>query len=191
MQPLTSKIANAPILIVEDGEFNRDLIAKALKKSGFKAIEFAENGKVALEKTYLLKPSLVILDIDMPVMDGFEYCERIRKNSAFNFMPILVQTALEDREVKLRALSSGADDFLYKPLDQIELVLRARIHLERHALIQDKEEMCQYLTMGMKDLKQKIDDLNKVSGQKAIMHYFEKHFDMLETVALNYDPKVA
>ena len=152
MQPLTSKIANAPILIVEDGEFNRDLIAKALKKSGFKAIEFAENGKVALEKTYLLKPSLVILDIDMPVMDGFEYCERIRKNSAFNFMPILVQTALEDREVKLRALSSGADDFLYKPLDQIELVLRARIHLERHALIQDKEEMCQYLTMDTKDL---------------------------------------
>ena len=148
MLALPSRLSQASILVVDDSQFSTRLITTALAKAGFNAIETAKDGMEAMEKTRHLKPELVILDIVMPKLDGFGYCEQVRKDLDLPRMPIIVQTMLEDRETKLRALSCGADDFLHKPLDADELVLRTRVHLERYFMLQDLNEMCLYLMLG-------------------------------------------
>lgn len=141
MRPLTPRIANSIILVVDDIDFNRRIMIDVLEKAGYNNIETAHDGAQALEKTLALTPDLVLLDLMMPGLDGYGYCEAIRKDERFALMPIIVQTVLDGREHKLRALSCGADDFLHKPFDQDEMVLRVRIHLERLALLRDVQHL--------------------------------------------------
>lgn len=135
------RFANARILVVDDLPLNVKLITTALEAAGYSHIMPAYNGIEALEKTHSFHPDLVLLDIMMPVMNGFEYCEKIRGDTSVRRMPIIVQTALGEREDKLRALSSGADDFINKPIDREELILRTHIQLERYFMVQDTDNM--------------------------------------------------
>src|SRR5512134_3901506 len=104
----------------------------------------AENGFQAIEKAKQLLPDVILLDIMMPGMTGFEVCERIRSDPQIAEIPIVVLTALDDRESLLRALKAGADDFISKPFDRYEL--RARLlgitRLNRYQkLIQERAKL--------------------------------------------------
>jgi len=178
------RLAHARILIVDDSRVSLTIITEALSKAGFQTIEKASDGLEAVEKTRIFKPDLVILDIRMPKLDGFGYCEQARKDSDIPHMPIIVQTALEDRETKLRALSSGADDFLNKPADPIELSLRARVHLERYFMLEDMRNMCDYLKMELDQAQSVMRQMSDASVSNKTMHMLNRHYEVLEAMTV-------
>lgn len=110
------------ILVVDDEEMNRKLLSMYLDKLGFNAL-LAGNGREGLE---LLDRSvdLVLLDVLMPDMDGFEVCRLIREESVARDVPIIMVTALKSKEDRLRAVEAGANDFIAKPIDVTELRIR-------------------------------------------------------------------
>ena len=113
------------ILVVDDEERNLKLIGLLLSKESF-GYATAKDGVEALRLVKEYKPDLVLLDIMMPGMDGFEVCNRIRKDEEHSHVPVVMVTALEDRESRLAGLVAGANDFLSKPLDGVELMVRVK-----------------------------------------------------------------
>ncbi len=177
------RFAGARILVVDDAPFNVKLICSVLTASGYNNLETAVDGVDALKKTYRQMPDLVLLDIMMPNLDGFGYCEQIRGDANAAHMPIIVQTALEDRDTKLRALTCGADDFLNKPLDLEEVALRVRVHLERYFMLQDLENMRTYLKMELDQAKTTIQHLERSVISGAGRSMLNKHYEVLKTIA--------
>lgn len=129
-------LTDCKILVVDDMDFNVIMIKHLLNKFGFNNIYTANNGLVALEVTRKENPDLIILDLMMPEMDGFEYCTIIRKETKFASLPIIVQTATNLSRQKNQAFSCGATDFISKPIDPDELMARIKVHLENHILLE-------------------------------------------------------
>ena len=112
------------VLIVDDEYIGRETLQSVLEGEGYD-LEMAENGPQAIEKAKQLLPDVILLDVMMPGMTGFEVCQRIRSDPQIAEIPIIILTALDDRESLLNALKAGADDFISKPFDRYEL--RARL----------------------------------------------------------------
>ncbi len=112
------------VLIVDDQPSMRDVLKRLLRNQGYE-LAFATNGQEALTKAAELIPDVILLDVMMPIMDGFEVCRRLRADSTLAQVPILMVTSLKDRDSRLRGIKAGADDFVSKPYDIFEL--RARI----------------------------------------------------------------
>ncbi len=112
------------VLIVDDEYIGRETLQSVLEGEGYE-LEMAENGFQAIEKAKQLLPDVILLDVMMPGMTGFEVCQRIRSDPQIAEIPIIILTALDDRESLLNALKAGADDFISKPFDRYEL--RARL----------------------------------------------------------------
>lgn len=115
---------NSTILIVDDDAAGREVLVSILEPDGYELI-LAENGFQALDLANAIHPDIVLLDIMMPGMDGFEVCRRIRSEKEIAEVPILFLSALDDRQSLLSGLEAGADDFINKPPDRYEL--RARL----------------------------------------------------------------
>lgn len=111
------------------------LLAEVLHANGFTRVETAEDGIDALEKMQVSAPRLILLDLMMPRMDGFEFCGKVREDENFRDIPIIVQTAAENAEMRARALRGGASDLINKPINAEEMVARVSIHLERTQLL--------------------------------------------------------
>ena len=131
------------VLIVDDEYIGRETLQSVLEGEGYE-LEMAENGLQAIEKAKQLLPDVILLDIMMPGMTGFEVCQRIRSDPQIAEIPIIILTALDDRESLLNALKAGADDFISKPFDRYEL--RARLlgitRLNRYQkLIQERAKL--------------------------------------------------
>lgn len=112
-------------LVADDSEITRRIISEILANEGF-SVETAESGAEALEKGMTTKPEIIILDILMPDMDGYEACRRLRENSGTSHIPIIMVTAAEDKDARIKSLEYGANDFLLKPVDPAELRIRTR-----------------------------------------------------------------
>jgi sigma-B regulation protein RsbU (phosphoserine phosphatase) len=136
-EKLREELYSSLILLVDDMEFNLILLEEILKSRGFTNIEIAHDGKDALEKTRLLHPNLIILDLLMPKLDGFEFCKAIRADPILHDIPILVQTALTIPEQRTKAFEAGATDFVTKPLDAEEIISRSLVRLEHKKLVED------------------------------------------------------
>ena len=113
------------ILIVDDEPSARDTLEALLFKEGYN-LAFAKNGTEAMIKAAELVPDLILLDVMMPGMDGFEVCQRLRSDSLLADVPIVMVTALDDVESRIRGIEAGADDFITKPCDGFELRARVR-----------------------------------------------------------------
>lgn len=126
------------ILIVDDDPAGRQTLESILDEQGYQ-LEFAENGAQALQMIRQILPDVILLDVMMPGMDGFEVCRQVRSDPAIAEIPIIMLTALDDRRSFLNGLESGADDYLTKPYDRHEL--RARLlgitRLNRYRKLQD------------------------------------------------------
>ena len=118
------------ILIIDDSQFMTNLISEILSAAGYDVITAAD-GYQGLEKVKTEKPDLVILDIVMPGINGFEVCKILRSDDSNNLMPIIMLTAQENEDDKLTGLELGADDYITKPFNQRELVSRVRNTLRR------------------------------------------------------------
>ncbi|MDZ7667762.1 MAG: response regulator [Desulfotignum sp.] len=116
---------NEKILLVDDEDSNLSLLTRWLVPLNYD-IELAANGEEAVQKAKEWRPDLIILDIMMPVMDGFEASRILKTDPETKNIPIIMVTALHDRHSRLKGLNAAANDFLSKPIDQSELIIRVK-----------------------------------------------------------------
>ena len=113
------------ILVVDDDPVARESIAGLLAAEGYQ-LEFAVDGPAGLRTALKLLPDVILLDVMMPGLNGFDVCRQLRSTPAVSEIPILILTTLDDQESLLAGLNAGADDFLPKPLNKLELRARLR-----------------------------------------------------------------
>jgi signal transduction histidine kinase len=127
---IDAAIAAARVLIVDDEPRNRELLQVMLSGEAFE-IQMATSGEEALAMVAERPPDIMLLDVMMPGMSGYEVAERIKSDLATKNIPIILVTALDDRGARLLGLAAGVEDFLSKPVDRAELIARVR-NLLRH-----------------------------------------------------------
>ena len=127
------------ILVVDDEPVSRQLLEAILYPENFD-LYYAENGKEALEKALVLNPDLILMDVMMPEMDGFQVCRKLRNHEMLGNVPIILITALDDRDSMIKGLDSGADDYISKPFDRIEVLAKVKniTQLDRYKRILHK-----------------------------------------------------
>ena len=123
-------MAGERILVVEDESAIVDIVCRALRRHGYET-ESAGDGDAALDKAATLRPDLVILDLMLPKMDGWEVCRRLRAMPETASTPVIMLTARRDERDVLEGLEIGADDYIKKPFSLAELVARVRALLRR------------------------------------------------------------
>ena len=156
------------ILIVDDEPMNLKVISFVLENYGY-AYETATNGREALEKTKSFSPDLIFLDIMMPEMDGYEACRRIKEDPSIQHIPVVMVTALADKDAKLQGLKAGANDFLTKPVDTSELMVRTKNLLK----VKEFEDFLKHhndlleteVKQRTSELRIAIDDLARTNGE--------------------------
>lgn len=109
------------ILVVEDNEMNRDMLSRRLRRHGYE-VSIAENGQLGVEMTTAQKPDLVLMDMSLPVIDGWEATKRLKADPVTAGIPVIALTAHAMAEDRARALSAGCDDYDSKPVDFSRLV---------------------------------------------------------------------
>ena len=149
MNEINDKLQITPnILIVDDVPANLKILGDILKLDGYK-VRPVPSGKLALQVVEKEKPDLILLDIMMPEMDGFEVCRRLKENEGFNDIPIIFISALNDTSDIVKALKSGGVDFITKPFHSEEVSARVKTHIKLH--LQSK-----LLNQQRKDLQELI-----------------------------------
>src|SRR5215472_8233036 len=139
------------VLVVDDEEQNRTLLRDPLEVNGFEVIE-ADNGIKALQKVDEQPPDVILLDLMMPKMDGFEVCRRLKERPNTAHVPILMLTALSERKERLTGIAAGANDFLTKPVDVHDVILRVGNAVEAkklHDQLQAEREKSERLLRNM------------------------------------------
>lgn len=121
------------ILIVDDTPTNLSVLATTLINSGFD-IAVEADGESAIEQIESNPPDLILLDVQMPGIDGFETCHRLKANPLTKNIPVIFMTALSDTTDKVKGLSMGAVDYITKPFQQEEVLARVRLHMKLHCL---------------------------------------------------------
>lgn len=127
---------SARVLVVDDIEQNRKLLTDKLKNEYFHVIQ-AVDGEDAIDKALAEEPDVILLDIMMPKLDGIEACRRLKNDPRTEHIPIVLVTALNEREDRLRGLGAGADDFLTKPVNDLQLLSRVRA-LTKYKMVADE-----------------------------------------------------
>ena len=120
---MTDKLSK--VLIVDDEPIGRQLLEAILYQENFD-LYFAEDGNKAYEKALQVMPDLILMDVMMPGMDGFEVCRKLREHEVLVNVPILLITALDDRDSMIKGLDAGADDYISKPFDRIEVLAKIK-----------------------------------------------------------------
>ena len=153
----TPPTQGARILVVDDQESNIRVVGSILGELGF-AIVAATSGEQALRRVRTKLPDLVLLDVLMPGMDGFEVCRRVREEAGAAEIPIIFLSAADDKALVVRALEGGGVDYVTKPFNPSELISRVRTHLALKAardslrqLAEDKDELLGILTHDLKN----------------------------------------
>jgi len=117
------------ILVVDDTNTNLKILFDLLSQQGYR-VAIAKSGEEALERVESYVPHLILLDVMMPGIDGFETCERLKANPHTQDIPVIFMTALSDSDNKLKGLNAGAVDYITKPIEHEEVLARIRIHLQ-------------------------------------------------------------
>ncbi|MBD2200727.1 MULTISPECIES: hybrid sensor histidine kinase/response regulator [Calothrix] len=145
------------ILVVDDNPNNLKVLAEAILGCGWKAL-MATDGESAIEQTEYAHPDLILLDVMMPGIDGFETCRRLKANPHTQNTPVIFMTALADATDKVKGLEIGAVDYITKPFQQEEVIARLKLHLKISHLTRTLEHRVQertaQLTKSVQDLQQ-------------------------------------
>jgi len=182
------------ILIVEDNQENMDLLVYFLSPQGYDIVGVYD-GLSALEKVGEEQPDIILLDIMLPKMDGYEVCERLKKDPATKFIPIIMLTALKELKDKVRALEGGADDFLSKPFENIELLARVKSLLrlkDYHDELQRKNlELAEKneSLMGMDRFKEDLTNLI-IHDMKNPLFVIQGNLQMMSMSMENVPPEI-
>jgi DNA-binding response OmpR family regulator len=135
-------VKRSKILIVDDEPFNVDYLEQELEDLGYETAS-AKNGQEALQRVAAEAPDLILLDVMMPVMDGFTVCRTLKGNDETRLIPIVIMTALDGIEDRIKGIEAGADDFLTKPVNLRELMARIQTTLKlKHTVDRKISELC-------------------------------------------------
>ncbi|MCG8608096.1 diguanylate cyclase [bacterium] len=141
------------VLVVDDVPVNIQLLSTYLSSEGYFVIS-AKNGLEALDQIKKNRPDLVLLDVMMPKMNGFEVCEIIKSDKETKFIPVIMVTALNELQDKIRGMNAGADDFICKPFNKLELLVRVRSLLRIKSLNDALSEKVIELQRAKEELRQ-------------------------------------
>jgi signal transduction histidine kinase len=155
MDSQQTKVPNASILIVDDIPLNLKLLATTLGEYGHQ-VRTVNNGVMALEAVQMALPDLILLDIRMPEMDGYEVCRRLKANKRTRDIPIIFVSALDTAEDKVKGLAVGGVDYISKPIQPQEVLTRVTIHLT--------------LRNAQKELEEKNAQLGRVNDELVAMY---------------------
>lgn len=167
-----SNLKNAKIMIVDDEPINIEVVQAFLEDEGYSDFVTVEDSTQAIDSLIKSKPDLLLLDLMMPNVSGFDILSAVRMHAKFQHLPIIILTAATDTENKIKALDLGATDFLAKPLDQSELVLRIRNTLGAKAY---QDQLAFY------------DPLTKLPNRELFMEEFSWAVDS----AIRFDERLA
>ncbi|MUG95504.1 response regulator [Scytonema sp. UIC 10036] len=145
------------ILLVDDNPNNIKVLSEAIQGYGWKAL-MATDGESAIEQTEYAQPDLILLDVMMPGMDGFETCRRLKANPNTQNIPIVFMTALSDATDKVKGLEIGAVDYITKPFQQEEVIARLKLHLKISHLTRTLEQRVQERTTQLTQSLQQLQE---------------------------------
>ena len=168
------------LLLIDDEPVITEPLARRLQMRDFR-VTVAENGKIGLEKALTLKPDLVVLDVMMPVMDGWEVCRRLRAQST---VPILMLTALDDDFDRVHGLELGADDYLAKPFSTNVLVARINALLRRVQLDKQEQGVSQARVISAEPVTLDLDKRTAHKDSQPIQLRY-KEFELLSILVAN------
>ncbi len=176
------------ILIVDDEPNNLDVLNNCLCNAGFKVL-VAEDGETALKRAHFIKPDLILLDVKMPEMDGYEVCKRLKADEKTRSIPIIFISALSETFDKIKAFTVGGVDYVTKPFHKEEVLARVKTHLRLQAqqkqlqiqaeklqqaneqLVQLNQEKNEFLAVAVHDLK------NPLSAILSLVELVEDSFE--------------
>ncbi len=148
------------ILIVDDYPKNLQILGNILRGNNYRTA-FAKSGPIALESIKEEKPDIILLDIMMPEMDGFEVCARLKKNPETADIPVIFVTALSDMDKKIEAFKAGGVDYILKPIQQEEVFERIKTHL----LIRSQKQELLALNERLRDSNEELQNINRTKDK--------------------------
>jgi CheY-like chemotaxis protein len=161
---------NARVLIVDDNPANLGVLSDTLDQAGLE-VWVAQSGKVALERVKYALPNLILLDVMMPEINGFETCRQLKANPETKDIPVIFMTALSDTANKVEGFQLGAVDYITKPFQQEEVLARIKLHLKLYDLSEKLEEKNTLLEQKVEELGRAYSELQQmqielVQGEK-------------------------
>ena len=156
------------ILVIDDNPTNIDVLYTALDSAGYRVF-IATEGESGIEQAHQHPPDLILLDVQMPGIDGFETCRRLKSDVSIQEIPIIFMTALADTEDKVKGFNAGAIDYITKPFQHQEVIARIRVHLKLRQLslelADQKQQLEHQVTKRTAELSQAFDDLKNAQLQ--------------------------
>ena len=184
-------LKDAKIMIVDDEPINIDVVQAFLEEEKYRNFVTVEDSRQAMEQLEVARPDLLLLDLMMPEVSGFDILSTVRAHPKFKYLPVIILTASTDTQNKLKALELGATDFLAKPLDQSELGLRVRNTLAAKAY-QDQLTYYDALTelpnrhLFLEDLSWALKTATAKKKQLALLSIEIDNFDRIkDTIGLS------
>lgn len=181
MADLMPSLAEMKVLIVDDTTANIDVLRKTLEPQGFH-LSIAPNGEVALKIVDKVLPDLILLDVMMPGIDGFEVCRRLRQVPRFQEIPVIFITAKTEVSDLVQGFEAGGQDYITKPFRQEEVLIRVEHQLRLRKLLKEKEGMIRDLT----DLKEQLeksactDTLTQLFNRRGIKEHLDREIFRFE-----------
>jgi two-component system NtrC family sensor kinase len=163
VMPVEAIAQGNTILVVDDTPTNLQVLFDVLSEQGYR-VAIAKTGETALQRLESSQPSLILLDVMMPGIDGFETCQRLKANPATCDIPVIFMTALSDSVDKVKGLSLGAVDYITKPIQHEEVLARIQVHLQLRKATRIMEQRTDELNRTLASLKQT--QLHLVQGEK-------------------------
>jgi len=162
----------AKILVVDDIPVNIQLLQTYLSSIGYETI-VGHNGEEALHQVKEQKPDLILLDVMMPKLDGFQTCKLLKSNDETKYIPVIMVTALNEIEDKIKGIEAGADDFITKPFNKLELLARVKSLLRIKLLHDQLQEKVRQLEQA----KERLRELAVTDGLTGLNNYryFKEH----------------
>ena len=177
-------LKDAKILAVDDVPANLDVLSQALEAGGYNVL-VATSGETALDLVTRIEPDLILLDVMMPGIDGFETCRRLKADEATEEIPVIFLTARNELDGVLEGFQAGGVDYISKPFQKDEVLIRIRTHLERSRMAKDLAELNALLEQKVADrtreLRQKVVELE---GRDRIAQHLLTYHTLEDTLVL-------
>ncbi len=155
---LSEQILKAKILIVDDQKLHTLFLEKVLKKEGYKNIECLTDAKKTISLCHDFQPDIILLDLIMPVIDGFQVLEQLKEEREENYLPVLALSEERSAEIRHRALEAGVTDFLSKPYESAEVLMRIRNMIETRILHLEVKNQNKLLEIKVQERTQELND---------------------------------
>jgi two-component system NtrC family sensor kinase len=174
------------ILIVDDTPVNLDVISNVLVDAGFE-VAIATSGERMFKQLKLHLPDLILLDVQMPVMDGFEICQRLKNTGEYRDIPVIFMTSHTDVDSKAKGFQLGAVDYITKPFQELEVLARVRTHLQLRQLTKNLEQQIAERTHDLELANQKLADYSQTLERSVEIRTQELSKTLLELQSMQQE----